>query len=94
LAPFRYSFDDGSKFAGGFGVTELLLADYWTLRQRSSQLFEQNLYARGLIRRLVTNPRKPSSESQRTRLLNGARRRRTGSRSGATTQSYATRLSG
>jgi lambda family phage portal protein len=55
LAPFRYSFDDGSKFSGGFGVTELLIADYWTLRQRSSQLFEQNLYARGLIRRLVTN---------------------------------------
>lgn len=45
----------GSKFDGGFGVTELLTADYWTLRARSSQLFETNLYARGLIRRLVTN---------------------------------------
>jgi lambda family phage portal protein len=55
LAPWRYSFDDGSKFAGGYGFTQLLLTDYWTLRQRSSELFETNLYARGLIRRLVTN---------------------------------------
>lgn len=46
---------DGSKFAGGFGVTQVQHADYWTLRARSSQLFNENLYARGLIRRLVTN---------------------------------------
>jgi lambda family phage portal protein len=45
----------GSKFEGGFGPTELLTTDYWTLRARSAQLFKQNLYARGLIRRLVTN---------------------------------------
>lgn len=51
----RYSYDNGSKFSGGFGATELLTADYWTLRARSSQLFETNHYARGLIRRLVTN---------------------------------------
>jgi lambda family phage portal protein len=51
----RYSYDDGSKFAGGFGPTELLTADYWTLRARSIELFERNLYARGLIRRLVIN---------------------------------------
>jgi len=55
LSPYRYSFDDGSKYPGSFGPTELLVTDYWTLRARSSQLFEQNLYARGLIRRLVTN---------------------------------------
>jgi len=48
-------FDNGSKFEGGFGETELLTADYWTLRARSAQLFETNLYARGLLRRLVTN---------------------------------------
>lgn len=54
-APIRYIQDDGSKFAGGFGVTKLLSADYWTLRARSVQLFETNLYARGLIRRLITN---------------------------------------
>jgi len=46
---------DGGKFAGGFGPTEIQHVDYWTLRQRSSQLFTENLYARGLIRRLVTN---------------------------------------
>lgn len=55
LPEFSYELDDGSKFAGGYGVTELLTADYWTLRKRSSELFEKNLYARGLIRRLVTN---------------------------------------
>lgn len=54
-APVRYSYDDGEKFPGGFGPTELLFTDYWTLRARSSQLFERNLYARGLIRRLITN---------------------------------------
>lgn len=52
---FGWRSDNGSKFPGGFGPTELLTADYWTLRARSSQLFEVNLYARGLIRRLVTN---------------------------------------
>lgn len=46
---------DGSKFYSGFGPTELQLTDYWTLRQRSLQLFNSNLYARGIIRRLVTN---------------------------------------
>lgn len=51
----RSSFFDGDKWAGSFGPTELLTADYWTLRARSSQLFESNLFARGLIRRLVTN---------------------------------------
>jgi capsid protein len=54
-APVRFAYDDGTKFAGGFGVTRLLTADYWTLRARSAQLFETNLYARGIIRRLVTN---------------------------------------
>jgi lambda family phage portal protein len=46
---------DGGKFPGGFGPTQFLIADYWTLRARSSELFETNLYARGLIRRLVSN---------------------------------------
>lgn len=53
--PARYSWNDGSKFPGGFGVTELYLMDYWTLRARSRQLFTNNIYARGLVRRLVTN---------------------------------------
>lgn len=48
---------DGSKFYGGVSSTvdELANLDYWTLRQRSSALFWRNSYARGIIRRLVTN---------------------------------------
>lgn len=46
---------DGDKFFGGFGATKLFTPDYWTLRERSNQLFTENLYARGLIRRLITN---------------------------------------
>lgn len=45
----------GEKFIGGFGETIEYVTDYWTLRKRSSQLFKDNLYARGLIRRLITN---------------------------------------
>jgi lambda family phage portal protein len=54
-APVRQGWHDGEKFPGGFGWTELLTADYWTLRARSTQVFKTNLYARGIIRRLVTN---------------------------------------
>jgi lambda family phage portal protein len=54
-APMRQLWHDGEKYPGGFGYTELLTADYWTLRTRSTQLFKTNLYARGLVRRLVTN---------------------------------------
>jgi len=54
-APWDQSIYDGGKFAGGFGDTQLFEVDYWTLRERSSQLFTENLYARGLIRRLITN---------------------------------------
>lgn len=46
---------DGEKFIGGFGDTQIFEVDYWTLRKRSGQLFTENLYARGLIRRLITN---------------------------------------
>ncbi len=55
LAPYEFSLLDGGKFSGGFGPTQLQIPDYWTLRARSSQLFNENLYARGLVRRLVTN---------------------------------------
>lgn len=55
FAGFENSIFDGGKFAGGFGNTQLQQVDYWTLRARSAQLFNENLYARGLIRRLVTN---------------------------------------
>lgn len=53
--PWENSLFDGGKFWGGFGVTQLQTVDYWTLRARSAQLFNDNLYARGLIRRLITN---------------------------------------
>lgn len=53
--PVRYSYHDGEKFPGGFGATELLITDYWSLRAKSTQLFKKNIYARGLVRRLVTN---------------------------------------
>lgn len=46
----------GDKFAGGFGLTkDYEIVDYWLLRKRSKQLFTENIYARGLIRRLLTN---------------------------------------
>lgn len=54
-SPVRHAYFDGEKFPGGFGPTQLLTADYWTLRARSAELFELNLYARGIIRRFVTN---------------------------------------
>ena len=55
FSPWETSIFDGGKFAGGYGATQLQYVDYWTLRARSAQLFNDNLYARGLIRRLVTN---------------------------------------
>ena len=45
----------GEKFFGGLGAVQLNIPDYWTLRQHSAQLFTDNLYGRGLIRRLITN---------------------------------------
>ena len=54
-SPWENSIFDGGKFFGGFGATQVQDVDYWTLRARSTQLFNENLYARGIIRRLVTN---------------------------------------
>lgn len=55
LEPYRWSYDTGAKWQGGFGPTELIITDYWTLRQRSTQVFEKNMYARGIVRALVEN---------------------------------------
>ena len=55
FSPWENSIFDGAKFAGGFGPTQIQITDYWTLRARSAQLFNENSYARGIIRRLVTN---------------------------------------
>lgn len=47
---------DGSKFEGSFGsTTDFHFVDYWTLRKRSLRLFRENLYAKGIIRRLLWN---------------------------------------
>lgn len=55
LPAFRHVFDHGEKFAGGLGPIDILYTDYWALRARSAEMFQRNHYARGLIRRLVTN---------------------------------------
>jgi lambda family phage portal protein len=51
---------DGEKYPGGWNsantiIDEVLNLDYFTLRARSHQMFETNMYARGIVRRLVTN---------------------------------------
>ena len=53
--PQEYGAWNGDKFFDGFGPTKIDWTDYWELRQRSAQLFRENLYARGIVRRLVTN---------------------------------------
>lgn len=56
LEPWRHGYHDGTKFVGGYGPTTFpLVPDYWALRARSAELYETNIYARALIRRLVTN---------------------------------------
>lgn len=52
---FVFNAWDGEKFAGGFGYTEERAIDYWTLRTRSARVYDENLYAYGLIRRLGNN---------------------------------------
>ncbi len=54
-APVRHGWDDGEEFFGGMGPVQLNLPDYWTLRARNAFVFETNQYARGIVRRLVTN---------------------------------------
>ncbi|MBO7583106.1 MAG: phage portal protein [Treponema sp.] len=47
---------NGSKFEGSLGpVEDFTFVDYWTLRKRSLRLFKENLYAKGIIRRLLWN---------------------------------------
>ena len=45
----------GETMDGGYGTTQITTDDYWTLRERSVELWKTNLYARGIIRRFVTN---------------------------------------
>ena len=47
---------NGDKFPGSMSYSsEYEYVDYWTLRARSSALFKENPYCKGIIRRLVTN---------------------------------------
>ena len=47
---------NGSKCEGSFGPLEdFAFVDYWTLRKRSLRLFRENIYAKGIIRRLIWN---------------------------------------
>ena len=47
---------NGDKFPGSFGFTKLIEScDYWTLRKRSMQLFMENPYAKGIVRRICRN---------------------------------------
>jgi lambda family phage portal protein len=52
-----YGYHNGEKFSAetGFGGNTYLFLDYWALRAKSSELFERNPYARGVLRRWVTN---------------------------------------
>jgi lambda family phage portal protein len=54
-APSRSTNWNGEKFEGGYGFTEMLEMDYWTLRQRSEELFTKNIYARSILNRLCTS---------------------------------------
>lgn len=51
----RFGWDHGEKFSGGLGPVDILFTDYWALRARSAELYQRNLYARGIIRRLISN---------------------------------------
>lgn len=61
--PYQYYVTDlleavwnGSKFPGSYGLTkDYQIVDYWMLRKRSMQLFKENPYARGMIRRILRN---------------------------------------
>jgi lambda family phage portal protein len=61
--PYQYYVTDlleavwnGSKFPGSYGSTkDYTYVDYWLLRKRSMQLFKENAYARGMIKRILRN---------------------------------------
>lgn len=53
--PAQSGYWGGDKYPGGFGATQIFTTDHYTLRARSAQLFTENLYARGIIRRIITN---------------------------------------
>lgn len=46
---------DGQTFPGSLNTAQINWTDYYTLRARSAQLFQENPYCKGVIRRLLTN---------------------------------------
>lgn len=54
MAPYRFRSFTGAKFPGGMSGAEFGALDYWSLRERSSAFFATRLFARGIVRRLVT----------------------------------------
>lgn len=47
---------NGEKFRGSLGLVKVFnLIDYWTLRQKSLELWTDSPYARGIIRRILRN---------------------------------------
>ena len=56
LNPIISEMFSGEKFPGGFGITsDYHWVDYFTLRMRSTQLFMENPYCKGMIKRLLRN---------------------------------------
>lgn len=55
VPPEQFSVFAGDKWDNSFGPTQIMWDDYWTLRNRSVQLWKENLYVKGLFRRLLTN---------------------------------------
>lgn len=46
----------GDKYPGSFGLTkDFEIVDFYTLRKRADQLFKENPYCKGLVRRLIRN---------------------------------------
>lgn len=50
----RYRAYGGENQPGTLGAINITQLDYWTLRKRSDEFFSTRLFARGLVRRLVT----------------------------------------
>ena len=47
---------NGEKFRGSLGLVKVFNSiDYWTLRQKSQELWTDSPYARGILRRILRN---------------------------------------
>lgn len=55
VTPVHTGWWGGDKYPGSLPDLKILDLDYFALRTRSEEVFETNLYGRGIIRRLLTN---------------------------------------